>query len=113
MKMLSLLCVKDVVIVLNYKLIRIALVPALLNKLFKLDNKFVLDMRTTPVVPESFEKDMADLRRLFRYTLECFHGYTFITPAMEAYVLNNQKYRITALVFREPEDVQARYMGEN
>lgn len=70
-----LMCNQDLV---NY------LKPAIyLNKILGKNNKFVLDVRTLPTVPETFEKDMQKYQKQIKQSLKTFDGLSFITPFLE------------------------------
>lgn len=60
------------------------LLPALwINKLLGKKNRFVLDIRTLPTVPETFDKDMAYYNKQIRTAMSHFDGLSFITPFLE------------------------------
>ncbi|REG89965.1 glycosyltransferase [Winogradskyella sediminis] len=81
----------DNVIMVNQDLIKNVLPSVLLNKLFNKNNKFIVDIRTTPTNPETFDKDMALFHSKFKVAVKYFDGLSFITPFMERYVM--QKYQ--------------------
>jgi len=75
------------VIMANQGLI-ILMLPALaLNSLLKRDNRFIVDIRTTPIKPSVFNHDMRKFHAGFSQAVRFFHGFSFITPFMERYVM--------------------------
>ncbi len=63
------------------------------NLVGELINKFIVDIRTTPTMPESFEPDMEKFHNSFRLAVRKFDGFSFITPFMEKYVMT--KYKVS------------------
>lgn len=53
------------------------------NKLLGKNNKFVMDVRTLPTVPETFEKDMQKYQKQVNRAFKIFDGLSFITPFLE------------------------------
>lgn len=69
--------------------------PAIfLNKLLGKNNKFVLDVRTLPTVPETFEKDMVQYQRQIKHACKSFDGLSFITPFLEKVSLSSNNGEI-------------------
>lgn len=77
----------DCVIMVNQDLIKHALFAYWINKLLRRKNKFILDIRTTPTIPESFDRDMEIFHNKFKHAVKHFHGLGFITPFMEKYTM--------------------------
>lgn len=82
---------KASVIMVNQDLIAHVLPAFFLSKIFKRNNKFLVDIRTTPTQPETFEKDMDKFHQKFSLAVRYFDGFSFITPFMEKYVMQNYK----------------------
>ena len=79
----------DCVIMVNQDLITHALPAYFINKLFKKKNKFVLDIRTTPTNPDTFQKEMNAFHAKFKRAVRYFDGLSFITPFMEKYTMES------------------------
>ena len=82
---------KDSVIMVNQNLIKHMLPAIFLNKLFNRNNKFITDIRTTPTNPYNFENDMKIFHKQFKTAVKNFHGFSFITPFMEEYIMSKYK----------------------
>ncbi|MHA7842222.1 MAG: glycosyltransferase [Winogradskyella sp.] len=79
------------VIMVNQDLVAHVLPARFINKLFKQNNKFIVDIRTTPTRPETFDRDMVNFHKKFNLAINFFHGFSFITPFMEKYVMQTYK----------------------
>lgn len=77
------------VIMVNQDLIKNILPAIYINKIFNYNTKFIVDIRTTPTNPDTFEKDMQLFHEKFKYAVKNFDGFSFITPFMEKFVLNH------------------------
>lgn len=75
------------IIIVNQDLIKHVLISFILNKVTKRNNKFIVDIRTTPTEINTFEKDMNKFHSNFKYAAKYFDGLSFITPYMEKYVM--------------------------
>ena len=75
-------------IIVNQDLILDVLPALLVSKFLGKSNKFVVDIRTTPTVPETFDNDMALLHKKFKLAVKYFHGFSFITSFMQKVLLN-------------------------
>ena len=82
---------KNVVIMVNADLVKHMLVALKLNNIFKRNNKFIVDIRTTPTNPNTFNEDIKNLHSKFKYAVKNFHGLSFITPFMEDYIMELYK----------------------
>lgn len=82
---------RKVVLMVNQDLIRLMLPAYMLNAVFRRDNKFIVDIRTTPTNPASFDADMISFHKKFKYSIKFFDGFSFITPFMEHYVMQPYK----------------------
>lgn len=87
----------DCVIMVNQDLIKHALPSYFINKLFKKKNKFIVDIRTTPTNPDSFQKDMNVFHGKFRRAVRYFDGLSFITPFMEKYTMESYNRQVPTL----------------
>ncbi|MCY1635008.1 glycosyltransferase [Marinifilum sp. D737] len=83
---------KNSVIMVNQDLIRHMLPAVFFNKILKQQNKFITDIRTTPTGVHTFEKDMKSFHSQFQIAIKHFHGFSFITPFMEEYIMS--EYRL-------------------
>ena len=83
---------KNSVIMVNQDLVALVMPAFFVNKLFRKKNKFIVDIRTTPTQPETFDADMVNFHKKFNLAVKFFHGFSFITPFMEKYVM--QEYSI-------------------
>lgn len=82
---------KGSVIMVNQNLILHMTPAVLLNKLLRQNNKFITDIRTTPTNPNNFDADMNAFHSQFKHAIKNFDGYSFITPFMEKYIMDNYK----------------------
>lgn len=80
------------VIMVNQDLITYVLPAFFLNKLFKQNNKFIVDIRTTPTQPDTFDRDMTKFHKKFSLAVRYFDGFSFITPFMEQYVMSKYSF---------------------
>jgi glycosyltransferase involved in cell wall biosynthesis len=80
---------KQSVIMVNQVLIKHVLPALFINNFFKRNNKFIVDIRTTPTNPDNFDTDMVAFHRQFKYAVQHFDGFSFITPFMEKYIMSN------------------------
>jgi len=84
---------KNSVIMVNQNLIKQMAPAVFINKLFNRKNKFITDIRTTPTNQVHFENDMKAFHAQFKTAVKYFDGFSFITPFMEKYIMNN--YNLT------------------
>lgn len=72
----------DNVIMVNQELVKCMKPALILNKILKKNNKFILDVRTFPTAPVTFEKDMEKYNKQLSIAVSKFDGISFITPFM-------------------------------
>lgn len=82
------------IIMVNQDLIKHVLPAIFINKIFNKRSKFIVDVRTTPTNPATFDIDMKLFHKKFKYAIKKFDGLSFITPFMEKYILNHYNIRI-------------------
>ena len=82
------------VLMCNQDLVKYLKPAIFLNKLLGKNNKFVLDVRTLPTVPETFEKDMVQYQRQIKHACKSFDGLSFITPFLEKVSLSGNNGEI-------------------
>lgn len=75
-------------IMVNQDLIIDVLPGLFLSRILKRNNKFIVDIRTTPTNPDTFGNDMNKLHQKFKYAVKYFDGFSFITPFMQKILLN-------------------------
>ncbi|WP_418702293.1 glycosyltransferase [Bacteroides sp.] len=71
------------VLMCNQDLVKYLKPAIFLNKILGKNNKFVLDVRTLPTVPETFERDMIKYQCQIKQAFKLFDGLSFITPFLE------------------------------
>lgn len=76
-------CSDDNVLMVNQDLVSLMKPALYLNRLLRKNNKFLLDIRTLPTSPETFEKSMKTYNRQVRSAAKSFDGLSFITPFLE------------------------------
>src|SRR5690606_33922772 len=81
-------------IIVNPDLIINVLPAVFVSKFLGKSNKFIVDIRTTPTDPESFQSDMEMFHRKFKYAVKFFDGFSFITPFMQKYVMGRYRKKI-------------------
>jgi glycosyltransferase involved in cell wall biosynthesis len=74
-------------IVVNQDLILDVLPSLFLSRLLNKNNKYIVDIRTTPTIIESFDTDMKALHHKFKFAIKFFDGFSFITPFMEKTIM--------------------------
>ena len=79
------------IIMVNQDLIRHVIPARLINIFLKKRNRFIVDIRTTPTNPDTFDFDMRSFHSKFRYAVNHFDGLSFITPFMENILMQNYK----------------------
>src|SRR5690606_7544307 len=84
-------------IIVNPDLIINVLPAVFVSKFLGKSNKFIVDIRTTPTDPESFQSDMEMFHRKFKYAVKFFDGFSFITPFMQKYVMGRYRKKINAI----------------
>jgi glycosyltransferase involved in cell wall biosynthesis len=68
------------------------MLPAMFfNKILARKNKFITDIRTTPTNRKKFESAMNNFHWQFKTAVKYFHGFSFITPFMEEYIMSKYK----------------------
>lgn len=92
-KSLKLILKPNIVIIVNQDLIKYVMPAYYLNKWLGKGNKFVVDIRTTPTNPSTFDKEMDVFHKQFRIAVKYFDGLSFITPYMQRYLMDNYKVR--------------------
>ncbi|WP_339755321.1 hypothetical protein [uncultured Winogradskyella sp.] len=79
---------KSDIVMVNQDLVLYVLPACVLNRIFRKNNKFVVDIRTTPTNPETFDSDMKRFHNQFSLAVKFFNGFSFITPFMEKYIMD-------------------------
>lgn len=79
------------VIMVNQNLIKHMLPAMFFNKILARKNKFITDIRTTPTNRKKFESAMNNFHWQFKTAVKYFHGFSFITPFMEEYIMSKYK----------------------
>lgn len=79
---------RKALIMVNPDLVLHSIIPFYISKIISSKTKFIVDVRTTPVVPKTFERDMKRFHRRFKFAVKNFDGLSFITPFMERYILS-------------------------
>lgn len=82
---------RNSVLMVNQNLIKHMLPAVSLNKLLTRKNKFITDIRTTPTNRKKFESAMNNFHWQFKTAVKYFHGFSFITPFMEEYIMSKYK----------------------
>lgn len=107
LKIVQLILTKNnVVVMVNQGLVKHALPGLFINKILRKSNKFIIDIRTTPTNPSTFERDMAAFHRQFRVATKYFDGLSFITPFMERHVMNNYNVKIPTVNWSSGVDIE-------
>lgn len=78
-------------IMVNQDLIIDVLPSLFLSRILKRKNKYIVDVRTTPTNPDTFDDDMKKLHQKFKYAIKYFDGFSFITPFMQKTLLESYK----------------------
>lgn len=94
------------VIMVNQDLVKHVLPARFINSLFRKSNRFVIDIRTTPTDPDSFETDMKQFHRDFKRAVKWFDGLSFITPFMEKYLMKEYDSRKPVVHWSSGVDVE-------
>lgn len=81
----------DNVLMVNQDLVGFIMPALWINKILRRHNRFVLDVRTLPTVPETFEKDMSTYEKQIHAAVSYFDGLSFITPFLEKVSLKSYK----------------------
>jgi glycosyltransferase involved in cell wall biosynthesis len=97
---------KRKVIIVNQNLIKNVLPAFFLDKLLKKNNKFIVDIRTTPTNPSTFDKDMKSFHGSFKLAVKYFDGFSFITTYMEKYVMDEYKIQKATVNWSSGVDVE-------
>jgi glycosyltransferase involved in cell wall biosynthesis len=96
----------DNVIIVNQDLVKHVLPARRINRLLGKNNKFVIDIRTTPTDPENFEEDMKTFHRSFRKAVRYFDGLSFITPFMEKYIMKEYRKNLPTVHWSSGVDTE-------
>jgi len=96
---------KSIVLIVNQDLIKNIKPAIYINKLLRKGNKFIVDIRTTPTNPETFDKDMAVFHKKFKLAVKCFDGLSFITPFMERYVMQEYQSKLPTVNWSSGADI--------
>lgn len=72
----------DNVLMVNQDLVNYMRPAVFINRILKKRNRFLLDVRTLPTSPETFERDMKIYGRQISVAVSEFDGLSFITPFM-------------------------------
>lgn len=94
------------VIIVNQDLVKHVLPALFINKLFRKENKFVIDIRTTPTDPDSFQADMKRFHRSFKKAVNYFDGLSFITPFMEKYLMKDYQTKKPTVHWSSGVDIE-------
>lgn len=96
---------RDIIIMVNQDLVKNVMPALYLNKFFKRNKKFLVDVRTTPTNPKTFEKDMITFYEKFRVAVKHFDGLSFITPFMEKYVMRKYDNKLLTVNWSSGVDI--------
>ena len=96
---------KSIVLIVNQDLIKNIKPAIYINKLLRKGNKFIVDIRTTPTNPETFDKDMAVFHKKFKLAVKYFDGLSFITPFMERYVMQEYQSKLPTVNWSSGADI--------
>lgn len=106
LKVIALVFKENQVIIVNQDLIKNALPGVFLNKILKNNNKFVVDIRTTPTGIKTFERDMERFHSSFKYAVKYFDGLSFITPFMGEFVMSRYNKEIPIVYWSSGVDTE-------
>lgn len=93
------------VIIVNQDLVKHVLPAKFLNKCLRKKNRFVIDIRTTPTNPDTFESDMKRFHVMFGKAVNHFDGLSFITPFMEQHVMSHYSTSLPTVNWSSGVDV--------
>jgi len=96
---------RPLVIMVNQDLAYLMLPAVYINKVFNRKKRFVVDVRTTPTTPDTFEKDMVVFHNKFKVAIKNFNGLSFITPYMQKYVMKNYNSNLPTVNWSSGADV--------
>ena len=75
------------VLMVNQDLVRYMMPARIINKILFKKNKFIVDIRTFPTEPETFDRDMKMFFKKFDLAFKYFDGYSFITPFIKRKIM--------------------------
>lgn len=106
LKSIQIVCCSDNnVLMVNQDLV-VLMKPALwINRLLVKNNKFVLDIRTLPTSPETFERSMRSYNRQVRSAARSFDGLSFITPFLEKVSLDGLNSKLPTVNWSSGVDI--------
>ena len=73
----------------NQYLVRYMIPARIINKILLKKNKFIIDIRTFPTEPETFDSDMKMFFKKFDLAIKYFDGYSFITPFIKRIIMEH------------------------
>ncbi|MBD3196117.1 MAG: hypothetical protein GF317_13750, partial [Candidatus Lokiarchaeota archaeon] len=91
--------IKPDIIMSDTYLVQSTIIPVFIKRLLRRNTKYILDVRTLPVVLERFEQDMKTFNRLLQISLRYYNGFSFITPFMRDFLLKNNKTEAPTVVW--------------
>jgi glycosyltransferase involved in cell wall biosynthesis len=107
LKMLQIvLTQKRALIMVNPDLVFHSIIPFYISKFFNTNPKFIIDVRTTPVDPKTFERDMKNFHKKFKFAVKNFDGLSFITPFMEKYILSKYNFHVKTVNWSSGVDIE-------
>ena len=100
------------IIMVNPDLIYFTMLAVAINKILKKSNNFIVDVRTIPTNPETFDSDMKKFHRSFKYAVKYFDGLSFITPFMETYLMRHYNRNYKKVIWTSGVDVELFDLGK-
>lgn len=94
-------------IMVNPDLIYYTLPAVTINKILKRKNVFIVDVRTTPTNPGTFDSDMKRFHRSYRFAVGYYDGLSFITPFMETFLMKNYPKNYKKVIWTSGVDVES------
>jgi len=94
------------IIMVNPDLIYYAIPAIAINKMLKKNNIFIVDVRTTPTNPTTFDSDIKRFHRSFKYAVRYYNGLSFITPFMEEYLMKKYNRPYEKVIWTSGVDVE-------
>ena len=100
------------IIMVNPDLIYFTMLAVAINKILKKSNNFIVDVRTIPTNPETFDSDMKKFHRSFKYAVKYYDGLSFITPFMETYLMRHYNRNYKKVIWTSGVDVELFDLGK-
>jgi len=100
------------IIMVNPDLIYFTMLAVAINKILKKSNNFIVDVRTIPTNPETFDSDMKKFHRSFKYAVKYYDGLSFITPFMETYLMRHYNKNYKKVIWTSGVDVELFDLGK-